>query len=302
MDLSLTLRGGQAFRWVSDGEWYTGILGRLILTLRQRLGGVEVYCQAQQADYSRMRLSLGVTPTASQHTFASALLLRYLRLDDDLEDIYYTFNRDPALSHAVNACWGLRLLRQDPWECLASFICSIDSSIPRITRTVDLLSRKLGEPLDSGVGAYAFPTPDAISAAGETTLRGLGLGFRAPYLWRTAQRVTFGNVDLDHLRTIPYTESKEWLLSLPGVGDKVADCVLAFSLEQSEAFPIDRWVRRALEESYAVPLEDSFGKLRASTSGSRRNDENLRQWARQRFGKLAAYAQQYLFQWRRGLG
>ena len=284
LDLALTLEGGQAFRWRREGAWYHGVLGSQALRLRKCPQGIEFHV-----------LSLGA---ASPQTGASSLgeatlkerLWRYFRFDDDLEAICRELSQDASVAKAVNACWGLRLLRQDPWECLASFICSIDSNIPRIIGTVERLAQAFGESITTTHGkTYAFPTPQALAEAPMQSgaLRRLGLGFRAPYLWQTAQRVTQGDVDLEGLCALPYAEAKRQLLTLPGVGDKVADCVLAFSLDKLEAFPIDRWVRRALEEEYL--------------GGQRLPDRALRQWTQEHFGTLGSYAQQYLFQWRRGI-
>ena len=287
LDLALSLKGGQAFRWRREGEWYRGVVGRLVLRLRRCPEGIEAHALAPLPAGAQGAEASGPGVASSQDELLRCLLARYFRLDDDLVAIYQAFSDDEALVKAVAACWGLRLLRQDPWECLASFICSVDSNIPRITGTVERLAQSFGEPLTAEGVAYAFPTPDAVAEAGEEALRRLGLGFRAPYLWRTAQRVVQEDVALKGLCSLPYGEAREWLLSLPGVGEKVADCVLAFSVDRLEAFPIDRWVRRALEEVY---LEGRHLPKRA-----------LRRWAGERFGPLSAYAQQYLFQWRRGL-
>jgi N-glycosylase/DNA lyase len=214
---------------------------------------------------------------------------RYFRLDDDLEAIHKELGVDPVMAQALESFRGLRLLRQEPWECLACFICSVDSNIPRIIGTVERLAQTFGEPIGAAQEiAYAFPTPQAVAEAGEAALRRLGLGFRAPYLWRTARMIAEGEVALAGLRSLPYAEAKRALVTLPGVGEKVADCVLAFSLDKLEAFPIDRWVRRALIEEYL--------------GGHRWTDRALREWAQERFGVLGAYAQQYLFQWKRGQG
>ncbi len=272
VDLGLSLEGGQAFRWRKEDDWYWGVLGRGLMGLRQ-------------ADHALELQAAGSSPLGGE----VQVLRRYLRLDDDLPWTYRALGRDSVMAQAIQANWGLRLLRQDPWECLASFICSIDSNIPRIIGTVERLAQALGEPFSTPRGqAYAFPTPGAVAEAGEEALRRLGLGFRAPYLSRTALRVAGGELDWEQLKSLPYEEAKRQLLDLPGVGDKVADCVLAFALDKGEAFPIDRWVRRAL-------IEDYLG-------GQRWTDRALRQWAQERFGPLGAYAQQYLFQWKRARG
>jgi len=278
LDMALTLEGGQAFRWRREGEGHRGVLGQCVLELRKSPSGIQFHALTSE--------DAGGKPGRSSRALREALW-RYFRLDDDLEAIHRELGKDPVMAQALQSFRGLRLLRQDPWECLACFICSVDSNIPRIIGTVERLAQAFGAPIATGQGVvHAFPTPQAVAEAGEEALRRLGLGFRAPYLWRSARMIADGEVDLAGLRSLPYAEAKRALVTLPGVGEKVADCVLAFSLDKLEAFPIDRWVRRALIEEYL--------------GGHRWTDRALREWAQDRFGVLGAYAQQYLFQWKRG--
>jgi N-glycosylase/DNA lyase len=184
---------------------------------------------------------------------------------------------------------GLRLLRQDPWECLASFILSAHCHIPRIQRNVEALAKEAGTPIQAwGRTVYSFPSREHVAALGEAHLRGLGLGFRAKNLAATARLLVDRVVDLESLRSKPYEEARESLLSLPGVGPKIADCVLAFSLDHTQAFPVDRWVLRGLQRLY-------LGEGRIA-------EEKAAKWARDRFGVHAAYAQQLLFHLERTQG
>jgi N-glycosylase/DNA lyase len=216
-------------------------------------------------------------------------LCSYLRLDDDLEAIYTHIDTDRRMHQAIAQYRGLRLLRQDPWECLVGFICSANSNIRQISATMATLARRYGRPLKLGEYVdYSFPAPEKLAEAGEASLRALKMGFRAKYVAQVAERVARGDVKLEPLRHLPYQEAKEVLLSLPGVGDKVADCVLLFSLDKLEAYPIDRWVRRAMEEWYL--------------DGAKLNYRNTRAWALETWGPYAGYAQQYLFHRRRLLG
>ena len=268
LDLAATLQSGQAFRWRPQGEAWSGFIGGEPMALRQVAGGVEVRC----ADGTREAMP--------------AALWRYLRLDDDLPAIYRRLGRDPLLAESVERHWGLRLLRQDPWECLVAFICSTQSNIPRIARTQEALADALGRTTTlDGIARNAFPTPEAVAGAGEDRLRRLGLGYRAAFVAGTAEAVARGGVDLDGLRSAPYDDARARLMALPGVGEKVADCVLLFSMEKLESFPIDRWVRRAVEERYF--------------SGRTVPYATLASWARETFGPAAGYAQQYLFYGRR---
>ena len=267
-NLTHTLECGQAFRWRREGDWYYGVIYGNILKIRQTLLGVEFesYPLPEEEIINR--------------------LIYYLRLDDDLPDIYSKIGKDERMRRAITQFYGLRLLRQEPWECLASFICSISSNIPRISECIESLCRKMGDPLEmDGHVRYSFPTPERVMELGETGLRLIGWGFRAPYLAGTADLVGRGVYDLDGLRELTYDDAKKDLMSLHGVGDKVADCVLLFSLEKLDSFPIDRWVRRAVEEWYSVGHNPSY--------------EAIRSWALDYFGGHAGYAQQYLFHRRR---
>ncbi|MBI2855973.1 MAG: hypothetical protein HYX93_03910 [Chloroflexi bacterium] len=264
LDLAATLESGQAFRWYRRGEWHYSVIGENLVALRQGLSHLE----------------LRSSPSPPEQV--EAPLRGYLRLDDDLEAIYARIGTDPVMRRAIATYRGLRLLRQDPWECLVSFICSANSNIPRISATIQTLAQEYGQPLSLGEYVdYTFPTPEMLAEAGETGLRALKMGFRAKYVARAAERVALGEVKLEHLRHLPYQEAKDVLMSLSGVGDKVADCVLLFSLDKLDALPVDRWVRRAVEGWY---LE-----------GARLNYKALRTWAVERWGTDAGYAQQYLF-------
>ena len=182
---------------------------------------------------------------------------------------------------------GLRVLRIDPWECLVSFICSANSNIRRIHDNVESLARSYGEPVKlDGQVRHAFPTPEKLAQAGEKALRGLALGFRAPYVDQAARTVASGRLDLDALVKMPYAQAKARLMECPGIGSKVADCIALFSLEKAEAFPIDVWVRRALGEWY-------FAGEKTPT------DRLLLEWAGGYFGRYAGYANQYLFHGKR---
>ena len=265
LDLAGTLDGGQAFRWHPRDGWRYGVLQDTPVALRQDGPRVE------------MRAS------STSPELMEAALRDYLRLDDDLEDIYSRIDTDARMHEAIAAYRGLRILRQDPWECLVSFICSANSNIPRISTNMMSIAESFGEPLElDGYVCHSFPTAQRLAQAGEATLRELKLGFRAKYVAQAAERVALGELELGPLRTAPYQEAKDALTSLPGVGDKVADCVLLFSLDKLDACPIDRWIRRALEDWYL--------------DGLKLNYKNLRAWSLEKWGAYGGYAQQYLFQ------
>ena len=268
-DLTASLESGQAHRWRREGDWYSGVVRDNFAKLRQTERGAELRCQTWP--------EVAVVP----------LLQDYFRLDDDLNAVYAEIGRDQRVAAMVARYPGLRLLRQEPWECLIAFICSANSNIPRISQVMEKMADHYGSPLTmDGQVRHAFPTPRQLAEASEMDLRQLGLGFRAPYVAQAAMLVAEGRLDLDSLVRLPYPEAKGRLLECPGVGPKVADCVAVFSLDKLEAFPIDVWVRRALGEWYFPEQKPP-------------SDRALLEWAQQYFGRYAGYAQQYLFHGRR---
>ena len=264
IDLEATLDGGQSFRWWAEGGGYRGVVGRRVLRLSAREGGVEV----EALD-------------GGDASSAKPLLHDYLGLDDDLDALRARYLDDPVVTCAMRDWPGLRLLRQDPWECLIGFICSATSSVRRIKTDVASIASALGERVGLGERDYAFPSPPRLAEASEGGLRELGLGFHAKYVAAAAEAVASGRLELAALRSLPYLHARALLMTLPGVAEKVADCVLAFSLGKGEAFPVDRWVRRA--------VRDRYGLLPTMSDGA------VGEWARSRFGQDAAYVNQYLF-------
>ena len=284
-DLASSLESGQSHRWRRDGragsgpaaEWHWGVINGRLIKIRpspRELSG----------DHKILEFSC-VPDDAPGNT--EAHLWSYFRLDDDIEAIYKEITRDPRVADTVRRYRGLRLLRVEPWECLIGFICSANSNIPRIHANMEALSESFGQPLTlDGQVRYTFPSPERLAGAGESALRALGLGFRAPYVARAARAVAQGEMDLEAVRGMPYEEAKARLMELPGIGPKVADCVLLHSLDKLEAFPIDVWVRRALHEWYFHGQKPP-------------PDRTMLQWAQNYFAPYPGYAELYLFHGRR---
>jgi N-glycosylase/DNA lyase len=268
-DLAATLASGQAFRWRGGEGGWKGVVGGRWVRLRAAAGQIAAETAAPAADWQWLR--------------------HYLQLEVNLPEVLAVFPRDdPALQAAVRACAGLRLLRQDPWECLASFICSSSKQIVQIEQIIALLCRRFGEPLPVPAGeepAHSFPGYAQLAEVSESDLRGCKLGFRAPYLLGTAQKLAGGEVDLGRLFDLSLKEAREELLKLPGVGVKIADCVLLFGYGFAEAFPVDVWIRKALRRHY-------FRRRRVAPA-------RLRRFIGAHFGPQAGYAQQYLFHYMR---
>ena len=276
-DLAESLESGQAHRWKNLGDgWYSSVLGQWLIHIRQVAQGVE---------YSAAGPGNAVDAAALPD-----LLRSYFRLDDDIDTIYADICRDRRVAEMVARYPGLRILRQDPWECTVAFICSATSNIPRIHQNMEAIADSLGHPLElDGEVRHTFPSADQLASAGEGFLRELGLGFRAPYVVAAAQRVYDGELDLHELVRLPYPETKSRLMECYGIGAKIADCIAVFSLEKLQAFPVDVWVRRALAEWY-FPMQ------------KKPPDRAMVEWAQDHFGQYAGYSQQYLFHGRRREG
>ena len=275
-DLAESLESGQAHRWRKlDDAWFSGVLGEYFIHIRQVEGGVEY-------EYSG--------PGFGKDGNIDQLLRSYFRLDDDIGEIYEEICRDRRVAAMVRRYPGLRILRQEPWECMVAFICSATSNIPRIHQNMEAMADGLGQPLElEGEVRRTFPSADRLADAGEGYLRELGLGFRAPYVIAAANMVLEQSLDLDELIRLPYWETKSRLMECHGIGAKIADCISVFSLEKLEAFPVDVWVRRALAEWY-FPMQ------------KKPPDRAMVEWALGYFGRYAGYSQQYLFHGRRREG
>ncbi len=273
-NLAESLESGQAHRWRRlEDAWFSGVLGDRLLHLRQTPDGLE-YRES----------TLNGSPGSGE---TESLLRAYFRLDDDIAGIYDEICRDRRVAAMVARYPGLRILRQEPWECTVAFICSATSNIPRIHQNMESMAQALGRPLElGGEVRHTFPSPSQLASAGETALRDLGLGFRAPYVISAAHQVADGTLDLNQLIRLPYPQTKARLMDCYGIGAKIADCIAVFSLEKLEAFPVDVWVRRALAEWY-FPMQ------------KKPPDRAMVEWAQSYFGRYAGYSQQYLFHGRR---
>jgi len=267
-DLGATLESGQAFRWNRAGDGWHGVVNQRWVRLRADATSIIAETAHPVSDWN--------------------WLTHYLQSDLDLAAVIDTFPDDEPIRAAVTACGGLRLLRQDPWECLASFILSSTKQIVQIRQIVSVLCERFGERIPGPAGSapmFGFPTAARLAQCTEAELRACKMGFRAPYLLATAQSVASSAVNLERLRDLPVAAAREELVGLPGVGRKIADCVLLFGYGFQDAFPVDVWVVKALQKLY-------FPRRAASP-------KRLRHFSETHFGPNAGYAQQYLFHYMR---
>jgi N-glycosylase/DNA lyase len=277
-NLDVTLCCGQVFRWEKKGDWWYGIVRDQAFKIRQ----VNAKLEFANAD--------------------EKFIENYFGLDDDLQEIRNRIGKDEHVRKALREFWGLRVVRQDPWECLISYICATYKSIAAIKNMLLKLSKKFGEKMSfDGHDFYTFPAPEILAKTAESDLMACGLGYRAKYVLATSKRV-LDDFSLESLRKMPYQQAKKELVSFSGVGLKVADCILLFSLGKREAFPVDVWVKRAILEHYAANFPKAFiEKISRHNSLSNGEYERLNEFGRTYFGEYAGYAQEYLYHYERTL-
>jgi N-glycosylase/DNA lyase len=276
-NLDFTLGCGQAFRWDKRGEWWYGVVRENVFKMRQVGNKLEF----ENAD--------------------AVFVKEYLGLHDDLPRILMQITRDKHIEAAVKKSKGLRILRQDPWECLISYICATYKNIPAIRQMLFNLSKKLGnKTVFDGFDFYTFPTPAKLVEINKKELAECGLGYRTRYISETAKMVQENGFILADLRTTSYQKAREELLSFPGVGLKVADCVLLFSSGKLEAFPVDVWIKRIIINHYTSHFPTEF-VMKISSGNSLTNSEygRLNLFGRSYFGNYAGYAQEYLYHFER---
>jgi N-glycosylase/DNA lyase len=278
-DLDLTLCCGQVFRWQKTGGWWFGIVKNKPLKIRQCQDNLEF--AGVDADFA----------------------VDYFGLNDDLAAISQCICKDKVIAKALKQFEGLRIVRQDPWECLVSYICATNKNIPAIEDMLQKMSRKFGEKIRfEGQEFYSFPTVEKLAEASLADLKSCSLGYRAKYLKETSQKILESNFDFETLKVLPYADAKKVLQSFSGVGPKVADCVLLFSLGKTEAFPVDVWVKRIMLKYYSARFPTELTKkMHSHKSLTNGEYEFLNNFGREYFGKYAGYAQEYLFHYERTL-
>jgi len=266
-DLEAIADGGQAFRWeqTNDGE-YLGVIGNAVINARQTGDNLEIVSNLKKENEYKIR--------------------DYFDLDRDYSSIEKKLLCFEELQPAVNFCTGNRILHQDPWETTISFIISANNSIRNIKNTIRRLCESYGDQIQFNEKIYyTFPVPERLAGLSEDEIRQTRCGYRAKYIKETSCMIADGKVDIFNLHKLTTKEIRKQLKQLPGVGKKVADCILLFSMRKFDAFPIDVWIKRVLEHIYF--------------SGKQMPISKLQEYAENRFGDLAGFAQQYLFHYTR---
>jgi len=254
LDISLdpTLGCGQAHRWVKKGDVWEGVLFDEMITLEQKDG--HVVCEG---------------------TDDRGMMLEYLRHGDDLREIYGEISADPFVRDLASRCPGMRILKQDPWECTATYLLATNANVKRIAAMVDSVCRTFGNDLG---GRFSFPGPEDIFD-NRHLIKGCRLGYREGRFIELAEKVADGTIRMDRLSDAGYDECFHSLIEINGIGNKVADCISLFAFGHLNAFPIDARIERVLRERY----------------GAVGNYRTLSRSSMERFGRYAGYAQELLY-------
>ncbi len=266
---------GQCFRWNEEADKsYTGVFGKNVLNVKKEEKDI-VFTGICEKDIKQ-------------------ICIEYFDLNRNYEEIKDTLSKiDKYLYDSINYGEGIRILNQDLWETIISFIISANNNIPRIKGIIERISKAYGNKMVwKGKEYYTFPTVEELSKASKEDLRNLGTGFRDRYIFETTQKVLNNEINLELLHKEEDTKKvREELLKLSGIGPKVADCILLFStLKRFDVFPIDVWVRRVMNDLY-IKNEDE----------TKVNKKQIETLAKQKYGNLEGIAQQYLFYWKRDL-
>jgi len=261
---------GQAFRWNKDKEGFIGVVGDKVINVKQ-CGDkifIKILNYENGDDYDKA--------------------LKYFDLSRNYKNIIEEIkDKDGYIKSAVECGKGIRILKQDLWEVIISFIISANNNILRIKKSIELICENYGNLImnTNGREYYSFPTVDQLSSASIDDLRQCGVGFRAAYIFKTTKLIQDNCVCLDEVRKMDTDSAREYLKKLPGVGDKIADCILLFACHKFDVFPVDTWMKKVMCEFYNL--------------NSRKNCE-IYQFARNHFGEHCGIAQQYLFYYARG--
>ena len=261
-----SINSGQVFLWKKNGDYWDGVNGQDILRIDKN-GIIKSY-QNLKTDF--------------------------FRKNDKLDDIIKSISKDKTVKKAVKKYLGLRILKQDPFQCLISFIISSNSNIQKIKTSLENISKKFGTKIEfENQEFFLFPKSRKLGKASINEIRSCGVGYRAKFIKDAANMIFSKEVDLESLKKSKYFEVKKSICSIPGVGNKVADCVMLFSLNKLEAFPLDRWMIRILEKYYLNEFH-----LETKTITEKQYDI-LHEKIVNHFGPYAGYAQQFLFKMER---
>jgi N-glycosylase/DNA lyase len=266
IDVDNSINSGQVFLWRKNGKFWYGVNGQNILKITSS-GNIKSY-QNVKTDFFRKR--------------------------DDIEKIVKSISKDKITKKAVKQYLGLRILEQDPFQCLISFIVSSNSNIQKIKTSLEKISKKFGVKVEfENQDFFLFPKPEKLAKASINEIKSCGVGYRAKFIKEAANMILLKKIDFEYLKKCDYQKAKNEICQIPGVGNKVADCIMLFSLNKLEAFPLDRWMIRILEKYYSEQFQ-----LETKTI-TEKQYEILHEKIVNHFGPFAGYAQQFLFKMER---
>ena len=266
IDVDNSINSGQVFLWQKSEENWYGIDGQNILKINQR-GKIKSI---------------------------SNIKTNFFRKNDDVENIIKSISKDETIKKAVKEYKGLRIFNQDPFQCMISFIISSNSNIQKIKNSLEKISKKFGiKVIIQNKEFFLFPKPEKIAQASINEIKTCGVGYRAPFIKEAAKMVTSKKVNFEYLKNSDYNETKRNLRLIPGVGNKVADCIMLFSLNKLDAFPLDTWMIKILEKYYSNEFQIETKTI------TEKQYEILHKKIVDYFGPYCGYAQQFLFKMER---
>ena len=266
IDVDNSINSGQVFLWEKQGsDWY-GIDGQDVLKINKN--GVIKSIRNLKTDF--------------------------FRKNDNMQEIIKSISKDKTVKEAVKEYEGLRLFRQDPFQCLISFIISSNSNIQKIKNSLEKITKKFGKKVKiQNKEFFLFPEPEKLARATIDEIKSCGVGYRAPFIKEAAKMVILKKIDFEYLKKCDYHEAKKNICLVPGIGNKVADCIMLFSLNKLESFPLDTWMIKILEKYYSKEF-----KIETKTI-TQKQYELLHEKIVNYFGPYCGYAQQYLFKMER---
>ena len=266
IDIDNSINSGQVFLWEKHGsDWY-GINGQDILKINKN--AVIKSIQNSKTDF--------------------------FRKNDNMQEIIKSISKDKTVKEAIKQYEGLRIFKQDPFQCMISFIISSNSNIQKIKNSLEKITKKFGEKVEiENKEFFLFPKPEKLANASIEGIKRCGVGYRAPFIKQAAEMVLSEKINFKHLEKLDYKEAKKNICLIPGVGNKVADCILLFSLNKLEAFPLDTWMIKILEKYYSNEF-----KIETKTI-TQKQYEILHEKIVNYFGPYCGYAQQFLFKMER---
>ena len=266
IDIDNSINSGQVFLWEKNGtDWY-GINGQDVLKINKN-GTIKSILNSKTD---------------------------FFRKNDNIQEIIYLISKDKTVKKAVKEYEGLRIFKQDPFQCLISFIISSNSNIQKIKNSLEKITKKFGKKVKiENKEFFLFPKPEKIANASINEIKACGVGYRAPFIKEAAKMVVLKQINFQYLKKCNYYEAKKNICLVPGIGNKVADCIMLFSLNKLDAFPLDTWMIKILEKYYSKEF-----KIETKTI-TQKQYELLHEKIVNHFGPYCGYAQQFLFKMER---